>query len=131
VYKVGGRSCNPFDGDIWDNVQRVNSSRDVVSRNLVGSRLDVRSNSGGIPKLPLAERAFEIPPTMGKGLLMLQKVHDSGWQEAHYKHNLPAKGRWQIQNGESIWNTGDVWVDWKAAKKKSLSHQQRKPDKTV
>jgi hypothetical protein len=54
-----------------------------------------------------------------------------GWQETHYKHNLPAKGRWQIQSGESIWNTGDVWVDWKAAKKKSLSHQQRKPDKTV
>jgi hypothetical protein len=57
---------------------------------------------------------------------MIQK-----WQEADYKDNLPAKERWQTRSGGSIWNTGDVWVDWKAANKKSLSRQQLKADKTA
>ena len=71
------RARNPFDGNIWDDVQCVNSGRDVVSSNLVVPRFNMRSNSGRTLEFPFTERAFAIALVMGKGLLMLRRIYDS------------------------------------------------------
>jgi hypothetical protein len=60
------RACDPFDGDIWDDVKRAHRGRDVVSGNLVASRFDMQSNSGRALKQPFTlKRAFEIAAAMG------------------------------------------------------------------
>lgn len=66
------RACNPFDGNIGNDLQRANRSSYLVAGNFVASRFDVEGDTRGTLEHPATERTFEIAFTMGKRVLVLR-----------------------------------------------------------